>query len=353
MKKFLLLPFFFLLLITAFFPRHIEGASASAPEGISLSERITTLEREAEAGDSAAMYHLSTLYHRGYDTIAPDSVRAMRLLQSAARKGHVAAMNRLGYFYLTLHGVYSPDSALYWLHRAAAAGDPTARYNLAFLVVGDTTAPAPRLAEAVNVLREATDRGMPQAAATLADLYRTGRGVARDTLTAEMFYLQARSAGLEDAELKLMVMNRDRYSRLSPAEALTEGLRAAHAGAHVAAFRLFSRAAEDSIPRALALLGEAYASAKGTDYNHEKSTGYFLKAALGGDPSARFILAETLEIFPDALSKAGAEERSAVSEEMNTPQYWYHLAAEDGVTDAETALKRLFDNTFATPSNFY
>lgn len=349
MKKILLIPLFLIFSVIMASSQTTDDSRPTTddsrlptPDHMTLSSRICALEQSALRGDSAAMYHLATLYRRGFDSIAPDSARAFRLLNAAANKGYVPAMNLLGTDYMTSPALHNPDSALFWLRRAAHAGDPRARNNVAFLILQDSAADSDELEEAVRFLRESAQAGVPQAAATLADLYRTGRGVEKDTLQAEMLYLQARSAGLDDAERKLMAMNHHRYAAIAPREALREGLRAAQAGAHAVAFRLFSRAAEDSIPRALALLGDAYASAKGTDYNHDKATAYFLRAALAGDPSARFIIAETLEIFPDALSKAARDSGMQIVPEMNVPQYWYDLAAEEGVSDAETALKLLF-----------
>ena len=49
------------------------------------------------------------------------------------------------------------------------------------------------------------------------------------------------------------------------------------------------------------MLGHAYARGRGVPYDHRLANEYFARAAILGNPAAMFILAETLEIFPDAL----------------------------------------------------
>ena len=92
-------------------------------------------------------------------------------------------------------------------------------------------------------------------------------------------------------------------------------------------------------PRANALLGDAYSKGIGVPYNHQKSIDNFYKAALEGDPSAQFILAELLEIFPDILKNTTTEH---LEEEFYLPSYWYARAAEAGITDSESAYQRLY-----------
>ena len=301
---------------------------------LTLGGRVAELEQKAEKGDSAAMYHLATLYERGYDSIPSDSARSDSLLRMAARRGYAPAQNLLGYrlYY------HTPDSGIYWLRKAAASGDLKAQSNLAYLLLQsdssiDMTERARRDSIAASMLTKGAEAGIATSISTLADLYREGRGVERDTLQATLLYLDAISGGLTDAEIKLLSMNQGRYSAMQPGEALEEGLRAAKSGAHTVAFNLYMKATEGNIPRAYTLLGDAYSSAKGTDYSHALALSNYLKGAEGGDPSAQFILAELLEIFPDALSGADSS---------RNPQYWYDRAKEQGVNDAKEAMTRLF-----------
>ena len=51
-------------------------------------------ERKAESGDPEAMYRLSALLERGFDTIPADTARSVSLLKRSARAGYAPAMNR-------------------------------------------------------------------------------------------------------------------------------------------------------------------------------------------------------------------------------------------------------------------
>ncbi len=326
---------------------------AFASGALTLRERVTALEKEAGEGNAEAMYHLSTLYEHGFDSIPSDSLLSRSLLEKSALAGYAPAQNYLGFKLYPAE----KDSAIYWLTKAADAGEMKAVSNLAYILLEPDSTLSPKLrsardSQAVTLLTKASEAGVPTAMASLADLYREGRGVEKDTLQAELLYLDAVSAGLSDAEMKLLSMSHSRYSTLSPEQALEEGLRAARSEAHTVAFNLYRRAVEGNIPRAHTLLADAYSSAKGTDYSHDLALRHYAMGAMAGDPSAQFILAELLEIFPDALnSLSGNDEMPAeILNRINThndyssPQYWYSLASQNGITSARDAFRRLFGN---------
>ena len=333
MKKILLfLPLFF-----ATFHYCFAGGRQSAGPSASLREKIAILEKDSTP---EALYHLSTLYENGFDSIPRDSIRSLNLLRQAAERGYAPAQNYLGFRLYESQ----PDSARYWINRAAEGGDLKALSNLAFLILsedtgGDSIATAKKYQEAVPLLSRASDGGNAPAMTALADLYREGKGVEADTIRAESLYLDAVRLRNREAEQKFLAMNLERYARLSPEEALAEGLKAADAGAETVAFNLYTIASAGEIPRAYTLLADSYSSAKGTDYNHELALDNYIKGALGGDPSAQFILAELLEIFPDALQGKLPPDSP---EEQATPSYWYSLAESSGVTTAQEAARRLF-----------
>ena len=336
MKKLLLIFSFSLLALAAF--------------SVTLSEKVKDLENAAENGDAEAMYHLSTLYEHGFDSIPADSAKASHLLRRSAAAGYAPAQNYLGF------SIYpaEKDSAIYWLSKAADQGEMKAVSNLAYILLEpssplDSLNQEERDRKAAGLLRKAADAGVVAAKATLADLYKEGRGVEKDTIQAENLYLDAIRSGLQDAEMKLLDMNAARYQTLPPDSALNEGLRASKSGAFTVAFNLYSKALEDSVnnARVHTLLADAYSSAKGVDYNHEKALRHYALGAFGGDPSARFILAELLEIFPDALNGMLADANqflpAASPEELTSPSYWYSLAADSGITSAREAFRRLFE----------
>ena len=154
-------------------------SAAMSPEA---RRSFLAFEQRAENGDPEAQYRLSAILEKGFDTIPADTLRSLSLLRRAANAGYAPAMNYLGYLYQTgfplpklsegesplspgqspsaveqsegespcspgqspsvvepceggspksLLIPQNPDSAQYWLHRAATAGDPKAAHNLA------------------------------------------------------------------------------------------------------------------------------------------------------------------------------------------------------------------------------
>lgn len=314
-----------------------------------VTNTIADLERRAAEGDSSALYHLSTLYERGYDSIAADSAKALRLLKASAKGGFAPAQNYLGYLYQSdPRFEANRDSAVYWLEKAASQGDPKAASNLGYLLLGKKDVPDSVAAKAAEWFERAAEAGMAMGKAQLAELYAEGLGVPRDTLKAEKLFMEAIRDGFTSAEEPLYALMSSDYGRLKGQAALEKGVEMARNGATGIAFILYNQAAEDSIPKAYTLLGDAYAGAKGVDYNNALAIDNYMRGAVAGDPSAQFILAELLEIFPDILEsrieKEPSEESDDSVEMFNSPQYWYGRAAEGGVKDARTAVSRLFDD---------
>lgn len=218
--------------------------------GMSPEERksFEAFEKRVEQGDAAAMYRMSAILENGYDTIAPDSLRALSLLKRSAEAGYADACNYLGYLYQEGQGIrQNVDSAYYWIGRAAAAGNPAALSNLVYYrLEGDSV-----VFDAIGAL----DRLSP-----------------------------------------------------TPERALENAISFYRRGAYPIAVELLRRVGPDnqSTPQAYALLGEAYSRGRGVLYDYNRSLEYYARAAALGNPSAMFVIAETLEFFPDALS--GIEE---------------------------------------------
>lgn len=321
MRRFL--PLSFLILISIL--------SVASPDGRDVRLAIRQLVDRAEAGDARSLYDLAVLHDRGYDSIPVDSARSTALYRLSAEKGYGRAMNYLGFRYF--RGEYvrqDVDSALYWITRAAEAGDLSAANNLGYLYLGKdvVTGDYPR---ALYWLSRAADGGVPTAESQLGDIYRMGLGVTPDTLKAAACYRKAAESGLEDADLKLMAMMGGRWESLSSDSAFSLGRDFYVNGLPVSGVALLRLSARDDNPRALALLGDACSKGKGTAYNHELSIEYFFRAARLGNPSAQFVIAELLDVFPDIFP------------DSDTPAcYWYRKAAEAGIKDAETAGKELF-----------
>ncbi|MDE7108698.1 MAG: sel1 repeat family protein [Muribaculaceae bacterium] len=274
-------------------------ALAATPYGV--REGVRALSHKAENGDAAAMYQLARLHDMGYDSIPVDTARSTALYRRSALLGYGPARNYLGFRYFRGEGVTQDvDSALYWLKLAAEEGDPGAANNLGYLYASGEYLERD-YAKAREWFGKAAAAGLHTAEAQLADLYREGLGGEADTTAAIVLYNKAVEGGLRDARLKLVSLLRD--------------------------------AALKGDARAMAMLGEAYAKGDGVPYNHELATQYYLRAALKGDPSAALVIAELLDIFPDALT---SDSMTAIIDEyapegisksdLHSSAYWYEAA---------------------------
>lgn len=314
-------------------------ATGAAGEVLTPRQAVREVSARAEAGDPEALYQLSTLYERGYDSIPADSSEARRLLERAARGGYLPAQNLLGF---TLIKEGKGSEGLRWLEKAGISGDAKAQSNIGYLLVaGEGVERDPE--KGSWWLTRAASNGVAQAASMLGDLYADGVGVEQDTQMADSLYMQALLGGITDAAYKLESL---RESDDSPTARLQRGLLYYTHGAPWLGVRLFSAleeelgdsgatagSAESEIyGNALALLGDAYTRAQGVEYDHEKSTYYYRRAAEAGNPAAEFIMAELLEIFPDALPGS-----DLTADELR------RRAASRGVLTAEDATRRLLN----------
>lgn len=322
---------------------------AATPEG---RRAFRQFERRAENGDAEAQYRLATVLETGWDSVPADSVRALELMRRSAQAGFPPAMNYLGYLYGKGYKVgdrklipVDRDSSVMWLRRSADAGDPRAVSNLAYLLLNDTVSgrtPEERLAAdstAYAYLVKGANSQIPTAFSMLGDMYRDGRWVKSDTLKAAANYEAALEHGLGDAEARLIALMGHRWQRLPQDSAFNLGLRYYAGYAPGAGVLLLERAAEipDTIgigARAMALLGDAYSRGVGVKYSHDKSLEYFARAALAGNPSAMYILAETLEVFPDALQDFPSDLRVPTTDLQDLPAVF---------PDRESVISRLSD----------
>lgn len=281
-----------------------------------VHESVRELSRKASEGDGEALYQLARLHDLGYDSLPVDSARSTLLYRMAAESGSAKAMNYLGFRYFKGEFVDKDlDSALYWLGKAVEAGDPGAANNLGYLYASGMSVEQD-FVKAREWFGKAADAGIHAAESQLADLYCEGLGGETDTVAALELYTRAMTGGISEAAIKRATILRNLSDR--------------------------------GDTRAMALLGDAYSRGEGVAYNHALATEYFLRSALGGNPSAAFVIAELLDIFPDALSEEPymeiirKESDGAETEEVFlSPQYWYDKAAASGIPDAATATHRL------------
>ena len=262
---------------------------------------ISELKKKAEYGDPKALFDLARIYDLGFDTISVDSAKSTKLYILSAEKGYPQAMNYLGFRYFK--GEYinqNKDSALYWIKKAAEAGDITAAANLAYIL---------------------TEVPENDSIKNSIDIYN--------------WMLIAAEAGLIEPQLKIISMMRENWRNMSPDSVLALGIKYYTGKAPIMGIELIKIASDTKIPKALALMGDAYSKGKGLSYDYKKSTEYFVEAAFEGDPSAQFIIAEQLDFFPDSFQEIPFFKNQ--SSDKKTATYWYEKAAEGGVFDAESA----------------
>lgn len=373
--------FFFIILVAA-------AAAFSARREPSRSDvelAATRLWQEADSGSAAALFNLAAIYDRGLlpariDSLTGDTLTAFSLYGKAAGKGYIPAVSHFGYLLVKdAQAKADIDSGMRLIEKAAIAGDPKAANNLGyFLSQGEYV--AKDYEKALFWLKRAADAGLPTGQAQLADLYRQGLGTAPDTLAATALYEKAIHSGLADAQRKLIAMNARGWQSLPADSALTLARRYYRDGAYTPAVILLEnildrpsnvdthtaesdnmdrprpaveptsagnmerprpavgRSKADNEAAAAALLGDAYSRGLGVPYSYEKAIEYFYKAARLGNAPAQFIIAETLDVYPDALDawSPKSEERVAA--------YWYDLAAKSGITDAATASRLLLSD---------
>ena len=118
-----------------------------------------------------------------------------------------------------------------------------------------------------------------------------------------------------------------RWQELPGEEALKKGLRYYAGNAPVAGVELIEIAARDSVPQAIALLGDAYSRGVGVEYNPRLALEYFHAAALAGYAPAQLLIADLLDFYPDVFEEDA--------------EYWREKAEEAGITDAEKAYEMM------------
>ena len=251
--------------------------------------------------------------------------------------------NYLGFRYYNGEGVkQNIDSALYWIRKAAEAGDVKGAGNLGYLL-----SMAPEIEhdypEAIKWLTKAADAGLPTAQSLLADLLAKGLANNPDTLKAIELYEKSAMNGLSDSQYRLIAMMGHKWQELPGDSVVDLGLQYRKKRLFGVAAELFMDAAEKNNPKGMTLIGDALSRGEGVSYNSKLAMEYFLKAALLGEPSAAFILAEFLEFYPDALDNENFREILSKKNGVEvTPQFLYGKAAEGGVRDADTAYRKLY-----------
>ena len=224
----------------------------------------------------------------------------------------------------------------------AEAGDPEAQFRLsAILEQGYDSIPVDS-ARALRLVMQSADTGYPPALNYLGFLYGKGYVTNGDTLLRanrdSMIHYIIKAAGLNDPKATANLA----YLLLQDSTFVDSGgsVKTRECGVQItdSAGCVESQGQNQIKAKAYAMLGHAYAHGIGVQYNHREANRSFAKAAILGDPAASYIMAETLEIFPDALTDLlTKEEQSQLPDKVSLRK----RAEEAGITTADQARKSL------------
>lgn len=135
-----------------------------------------------------------------------DTATALRLFQTAAGQGSVAAAFNLGRIFSLGTGVPAdPNKGVMWFRKAANEGNPGAQYNLG-LAYQEGHGVRRDIGEAAKWYRKAADQDYADAQARLGALYARGQGVGQDFDEAARWYRSAASHGDARATLDLAMI---------------------------------------------------------------------------------------------------------------------------------------------------
>ena len=174
---------------------------------VERDEAAERLEQLADAGDAYAQYIIGTAYRDG-GLLIPDTAKAQKFLECAAKQEIDAAQYALGKLYLSDDAdVHDSAKGIYWLKRSADNGNNYAAYRLGkeYLSGKNTIKDAET---AVSYLRQAADNGNAYAQYLLGKLTLMGEGVPKDMDAAYEWFAAARDNGHTYAEFFMKRMER-------------------------------------------------------------------------------------------------------------------------------------------------
>ena len=174
---------------------------------VERDEAAERLEQLADAGDAYAQYIIGTAYRDG-GLLIPDTAKAQKFLECAAKQEIDAAQYALGKLYLSDDAdVHDSAKGIYWLKRSADNGNNYAAYRLGkeYLSGKNTIKDAET---AVSYLRQAADNGSAYAQYLLGKLTLMGEGVPKDMDAAYEWFAAARDNGHAYAEFFMKRMER-------------------------------------------------------------------------------------------------------------------------------------------------
>lgn len=188
-------------------------------------EEAEQLEQLAEDGDAYAQYIIGTAYRDG-GLLIPDTAKAQKFLECAAKQEIDAAQYALGKLYLSDDAdVRDSAKGIYWLKRSAENGNTYAAYQLGKEYLRGAHA-AKDAETAAFYLNQAANEGSAYAQYLLGKLYLMGEGVPKDMDVAYEWFAEAEQNGHEYAGYFLDRM--ERQEEVPPPNILLSATRLLH-----------------------------------------------------------------------------------------------------------------------------
>lgn len=344
-----------------------------------------------------AQYSLAGLFRRG-NGVEQDDVRALELYTASAQQDFPYAAYELGKMYrdgigceknaeaseqwyqkafagfleleqqshddklqyrigwMLLHGVGTgKDEAVAreWFERASTLGNPHAQYQLARMILNDSSSSPEQTAQALGWLTKATEAGQDCAQYALGKIYRDGQGVEKDIQKAvELFTLAAtRENNFAAFALGKLYLAGDSTLPKNPAAALKWLTYAAELGNQFAQYRLgklllsgdegiqkdveaavrwLTASAEQENGYAEYDLALVYLKGEDVPKDCIKAFELLKRSASRGNPFAQYRLGKLLLQGED------------VPKDIETAIHWLTAAAEQGNQYAQYALGKLY-----------
>ena len=190
----------FLFFAVAPRPAFAQGFEANFDEGMAAFNygdnelALRHFLRLSNDGDPRAQYYLAYMMDSGLG-MGKDVYGAANWYLKSAAQNYLPAMVYVGYIYSAGHGVtVDKKKAFDWYTRAAQMGDPVAQNNLAAMLrAGDPYAEDKKLA--AQWFLQSAMQGNMRAQYNLANMYRTADGIGRNSAEAMKWYTYAANQG--------------------------------------------------------------------------------------------------------------------------------------------------------------
>ena len=321
---------------------------------------LTCYKESAALGCDEGMNNIGEMYRHGLG-VTKDYDEALSWYKKAAELGNAAAMYNIGYMYLLGTGVAKDDNeALSWYKKAAELGNTAAMYNIGYMyqhgvgVVQDYN-------EVLNWYKKAAEYGNTSAMYSIAEIYLNGDGATQDDDLGREWLKKAADSGNDEA--KKRIQNLDEHNN---AEVLFEKAYALdEAGDYQQAMYYYQKAASEGSVDSIALIGDMYYDGRGVTKDCHEALKWLEKAADLGYAEAMSVIAkiyylgdgvevdyvraanlwEKASVNGDSMAKYNLallyEKGLGVELSFERAAQLYKAAADDGVVEAQEALKEM------------